>query len=205
MDKTTDIDQRPIREAQKDLTRQRLVKAARSIFERDGFGGASIGAIAEVAGVNRATFYLHFPNKEAVFREVIHHDSLGTTKYWTKLNAALIEGTREAVSDWIKELKSWYRDHAMLMPAKHEAMAREDSLAPQFQPRYDELAVQLEEYLDQFPPDRRVDERIRVQLLVVMIDQIFFHALVQGVWSGPEDQLTSVVIDIMVKALSVEG
>jgi AcrR family transcriptional regulator len=77
----------PLREEQKALTRARIVDAAKSVFEEHGYGAASIGTITDVAGINRATFYLHFPDKFAVFREVVAHDRLHTDEYWRELNS----------------------------------------------------------------------------------------------------------------------
>lgn len=193
-----------LREAQKALTRSRIIEAARSVFEREGYGGASIGLITNEAAINRATFYLHFPDKAAVFREVVAHDRLHTDEVWRELNSALLAGTRKAMSGWVDRLTEWHRDNALLMPSKHEAMASDPSFAAEFQPRYDRLATEIEEYLSQFPAKQREDEKIRVQMLIVMTDQMFFHTLVQGVWSGPDEQVRRVIVDIMCRALRID-
>lgn len=193
-----------LREAHKALTRSRIVDAARAVFERDGYGGASIGLIANKASINRATFYLHFSDKAEVFREVIAHDRLHTDEYWRELNTALLTGTRAAVEAWLVRLTQWHRDNALLMPAKHEAMAADTDFAQEFQPRYDRLAEEIGEYLERFPDGHRNDERIRIQMLIVMTDQMFFHALVQGVWNGPQDQLIRVIADTICRSLGIE-
>jgi AcrR family transcriptional regulator len=51
--------------------RQRLIEAAREVFERDGFHAARIVDIANAAGVGIGTFYRHFESKGAMFRAVI--------------------------------------------------------------------------------------------------------------------------------------
>jgi AcrR family transcriptional regulator len=51
--------------------RQRLLEAARGIFERDGFHAARIVDVANAAGVGIGTFYRHFESKGALFRAVI--------------------------------------------------------------------------------------------------------------------------------------
>ena len=55
-----------LREAQRQLTRERLVDAAVALFGRRGFRAVTVEQIAAEAGANRATFYLHFRNKEDV-------------------------------------------------------------------------------------------------------------------------------------------
>jgi AcrR family transcriptional regulator len=51
-------------------TRRRLVDAATRLFAKDGLHGVTTHAIARAAGVAAGTFYLHFEDKEALFREV---------------------------------------------------------------------------------------------------------------------------------------
>jgi AcrR family transcriptional regulator len=48
-------------------TRQRLLVAARKIFERDGYFDARVADIAAEAGVGHGTFYTYFPSKDEVF------------------------------------------------------------------------------------------------------------------------------------------
>ena len=54
------------RERQLD-TRRRLVEAARSVFARRGFHGASLAAIAAEAGVTTGAVYSNFAGKEDLF------------------------------------------------------------------------------------------------------------------------------------------
>jgi AcrR family transcriptional regulator len=56
------------REAQKEETRARILQVARSHFERDGFDGTSVRAIASDAGVAAGTVLLHFIDK----RDLLH-------------------------------------------------------------------------------------------------------------------------------------
>jgi AcrR family transcriptional regulator len=51
-------------------TRERLLISARELIEDDGYGAASVIAIAERAGVAAGTLYRHFPSKEELFVEV---------------------------------------------------------------------------------------------------------------------------------------
>jgi AcrR family transcriptional regulator len=51
-------------------TRARLLGAAKTVFERDGFIDARISDIAEEAGVSYGSFYHYFTSKEEAFREV---------------------------------------------------------------------------------------------------------------------------------------
>src|ERR1700760_1894726 len=52
-------------------TREGLVRAAREVFERDGFLDARIVDIASAAGVATGSFYTYFNSKEDAFAAVI--------------------------------------------------------------------------------------------------------------------------------------
>ncbi len=62
---------RMTREETREQTRERLLSAARTVFARSGFGGASIDVIAERAGYSRGAFYSNFASKEAIFLELL--------------------------------------------------------------------------------------------------------------------------------------
>lgn len=51
-------------------TRERIVDAAKQVFERDGFLDARISDIAEAAELSHGSFYYYFDSKEEIFREV---------------------------------------------------------------------------------------------------------------------------------------
>lgn len=51
-------------------TREQLVLCARNLLEEGGYGGASVLAIADRAGVSAGALYRHFPSKAELFVEV---------------------------------------------------------------------------------------------------------------------------------------
>jgi TetR/AcrR family transcriptional regulator, cholesterol catabolism regulator len=58
--------------AQYGAKREAILHAAGPVLQRDGINGATMGAIAKEAGVDRATIYYYFEDKHAIFREAIH-------------------------------------------------------------------------------------------------------------------------------------
>ncbi len=52
-------------------TRERLLRAARVVFERDGYLAARVADIAAEAGVAHGTFYTYFRSKTEVFRVLV--------------------------------------------------------------------------------------------------------------------------------------
>lgn len=65
---STPSDPPPQRRAERQAeTRERLLDAAREAFAAHGYGGASVGTIAEAAGYTKGAFYSNFESKEALF------------------------------------------------------------------------------------------------------------------------------------------
>ena len=56
----------PIREAQKELTRRRLMDAGLEVFNEKGFDAATVEEITERANAGRTTFYSHFTSKSDI-------------------------------------------------------------------------------------------------------------------------------------------
>ena len=108
-------------------TRERLVEAAREIFETQGFTEARISDIAERAGQSHGSFYYYFDSKEEVFREVAAAvddqlfaplDDVIMAKSWLAPQQRIREAMR-------RHLES-YRQHARIM-ALIEQVSRHDA------------------------------------------------------------------------------
>ncbi|MBA3054009.1 MAG: TetR/AcrR family transcriptional regulator [Sphingomonadales bacterium] len=63
-----------LRAEQKQLTRRRIVQAARTCFLADGVAETGFNEIARRAGVSRATVYLHFPGKQPLLLALLEED-----------------------------------------------------------------------------------------------------------------------------------
>lgn len=63
-----------LRAEQKQLTRRRIVQAARACFLAQGVAETGFNEIARRAGVSRATVYLHFPGKEPLLLAMLDED-----------------------------------------------------------------------------------------------------------------------------------
>jgi AcrR family transcriptional regulator len=54
-----------------DITRERILKAARSLFADRGYQDTSIRAVVAKARVNQAAINYHFGGKDGLYREVL--------------------------------------------------------------------------------------------------------------------------------------
>jgi AcrR family transcriptional regulator len=193
-----------VREEQRLMTRRRIVTAARRVFEENGYGQASIGDITKAAKVNRATFYLHFANKAEVFTEVyavVREEQ--SSRYWALLDKALAKGTADSIRGWLDQALGWWEEQAQLLPAIHEAMASDLDVAARWKDQLDQLAGELHVYLDQFPEAERDARRLRVQLLMIQLDQLCFRAIVQKVFVIDREALLDLVSDLWLESLQL--
>jgi AcrR family transcriptional regulator len=58
--------------AQYGAKRDAILHAAGPVLQREGINGATMAAIANEAGVDRATIYYYFQDKQEIFRTAIH-------------------------------------------------------------------------------------------------------------------------------------
>ncbi|MGV9278309.1 TetR/AcrR family transcriptional regulator [Streptomyces griseosporeus] len=95
-----------------ELKRQAIVRAARELFLREGFG-VGMDAIAAAAGVSKVTVYNHFGSKEALFSAVISSaldeplggasaDALAALADAPDLRTALVEAAR----GWVRAVRA---------------------------------------------------------------------------------------------------
>src|SRR3990170_5355497 len=80
------------RREQAAATRVQILQAAQELFERDGYAGTSMAAIASAAGVSLKTVYLAFETKSGLLRALWH---------------LLLRGDRDSVP--VGE-QSWFRE-----------------------------------------------------------------------------------------------
>ena len=81
---TNQVESPPSRRAGSEQRRRRVLDAARTCFGEAGFAGATIGTIAERAGVSNGLLYQFFRSKEHLFEVVL----------------------REIIGDWVRALVS---------------------------------------------------------------------------------------------------
>ena len=62
------------REREKSETRDKILDAARELFVTEGYEGVSMRRVAEKIEYSPTAIYLHFSDKEELFRELCHQD-----------------------------------------------------------------------------------------------------------------------------------
>ena len=63
-------------------TAQRILAAARDLFERAGPGAVSMRRVAEAAGITPMAIYRHFPNREALLKRISDDSFREIARHW---------------------------------------------------------------------------------------------------------------------------
>lgn len=94
-------------------TRERLVQAGTELFARQGLDKTTTVQIAHAAGVAAGTFYLHFADKHALFREIALAAFAGLRERLQKASAtaagsplAVVRAQAEEILDFGEENRS---------------------------------------------------------------------------------------------------
>ncbi|MGK4003916.1 TetR/AcrR family transcriptional regulator [Sorangium sp. So ce1036] len=111
------------RDAQKEETRARILEVARAHFERDGFDGASVRAIAAGAGVAAGTVLLHFEDKRDLLHAALFDD------LEAMIERALAARGRGRLEARLRALARPFFAYYAARPALSKALLREALLA----------------------------------------------------------------------------
>lgn len=88
-----------------DARRAQLMESALGVFARFGYRKASMDEVARAAKVSRQGLYLHFANKEDLFRATVRHTIesalAGAKRALATENATLDERLRAAFDEWV--------------------------------------------------------------------------------------------------------
>lgn len=190
-----------VRDELRELTHQRLLAAAQTVFERDGYTRTTIGGITAEANVNRATFYLHFTDKVDVLRAVFQANLADTPEYWREVDAALVDGGRDALRLALGKTLNWYEQHGRVLPVVRVAMATEPRLAEETEGTFARFADEMAGYLSRVRPDERDRAHLRLQLLMIQLDQMAYRLIVQRRKRIDGERLLDEVTDIWMLVL----
>jgi AcrR family transcriptional regulator len=92
------------REREKQELRDKIMDAARAIFATEGYDAVSMRRIAEQIEYSPAAIYVHFPDKESLFREVVGCDFMRLSGDFTRLTSIAdpVQRIRELGRTYIK-------------------------------------------------------------------------------------------------------
>lgn len=98
-------------------TEQRILKAARLVFERDGFLGARTQVIADAAGISKASLHYYFRTKEKLFDRIFDDYTasiLPLLSTWDDDS----DNWRPKVKQFVKDLMQVFQETSLLFLAQ---------------------------------------------------------------------------------------
>ncbi|MGO8871296.1 MAG: TetR/AcrR family transcriptional regulator [Acidimicrobiales bacterium] len=153
------------------ITRARLLAAAKEIFEEDGFLEARISDIAERACVSHGTFYTYFDSKDEVFREVALEvedelsSPLGEVIFAQGSVATPYDRIREAMRRYLEI----YRREARLMGVIEQVDRHDEQLRAARSERRDLYGRAVTESIRQLQVRGLADPRLNPEIASVIL------------------------------------
>lgn len=164
------------REREKSELREKIMDAARAIFVRDGYDAVSMRKIAESIEYSPAAIYLHFPDKETLFRELCEADFMQLAQVFNEL-AGIADPVRrimETGRTYIRFATAHPQHYRMMFMQEHPAEVEldEECLAAAGDPSQDAYA-----FLVQAVSEALKAGRFRPELTDA-------HLITQTLWAG---------------------
>lgn len=164
-------------------TRQHLLRAARSVFARDGYVNTRMADIADEAGLSMGALYRYFENKESVFEHLVAdiHEELYTSSRASDHRFATepFEALREANLGYLRH----YFDNRDVMRTLVEAAA----VDPRFREIWWKMRTRHSERFTQAVNDHYgiialdgIDAAVAADAMTCMVEQVAY------VWYGHE-------------------
>jgi AcrR family transcriptional regulator len=164
-----------LREQQKAYTRERLLDAGRRVFDARGYLAATIDEIVGAAGASRATFYLHFKNKQELAAALLEAGLPDGVRRFAELDLLLEENgplLRKQLHGWLAERL----DASVGEPGAGRALLQAATLEPELEAHLARMSERfvdsLVRYLGGIPAQARAAARARALVLETMTHRV---------------------------------
>lgn len=184
----------PSRAAQREATRVAIIAAAEIAFAERGYAGARVEAIAQAAGIRRASLFHHFADKRALYAAVVEERVL---PYFVRVDALLgatanvdfaktvpsaQSKTLEAITKAIALQGRIFADGAVTARIILREIVDDDPERPSvLQARIAPLIDRLAQYLDALRRDGRLDPVDPQTLITAVAGAALLHAIAQPI------------------------
>lgn len=100
-------------EKRKELTREKILAAARQVFAQKGYTGTSIAEVVKKSKLARGTFYLHFQSVEQVLNALLQEIFIDIQRYLTDLQVESLDhkNFKLQLAALAKSLLSVFQNH----------------------------------------------------------------------------------------------
>jgi len=187
-------------------TRRELVRAARRVFERDGFLAARITDISAEAGVAAGSFYTYFTSKEDAFAAVM--EEVNEEMLHPRLVQVTDGGDPVSVIEAAnRAYLASYRRNAKLMGLLEQVAQVNDEFrelrlrrARAFVDRNAQAIARLQQ---RGLADRELDPRLTAHAVSTMVSRMAYLTYVQGVVDASSEALVQTLTRLWANALGI--
>jgi AcrR family transcriptional regulator len=175
-----------LQQEQKDATRDRLLRAAESVFAERSYVASTVEDIIQRAGASRTSFYRHFDSKWAVASALCGEVMPSVWQLWQEL-ADYGRPTESQIVNWLERRLELYHTHRALFETLKEAVAIEPIGLQAVNATHDQTIAVLATGIPAFalatgsPPGSH-EIQIRAHLLMIQLDEFNYLLAVRG-WS----------------------
>jgi len=197
------------RSSKGERTRARLLAAAKSVFEEDGFLDARISDISQRAGLSHGSFYHYFESKEEVFREVALavEERLSAPVGTVILDPSSHATPRERIRQAIRQHLECYREEARIMGVIEQMSRYDAQLAAARAERHGHYNKQVADSISQLQrrglADPDLDPLIAAAVVGSMTARFPELWLVEGRVDCSFDEGVEQLTDIFINALQI--
>lgn len=167
--------QRRTRQDKREANRAAILVAARKVFGRRGYAGASIEAIAEKAGLSNGAVYYNFTNKEDLFLALLDERINERVEHMRRVFAgargadATATQIQQEATDVVGSLKQSSEWRLLFLEFVIYA-ARNPPFQAEFIKRRQTMKTALAELLAERTPPSDAEHAIPIEQLVVLIN-----------------------------------
>jgi len=191
---------RMTREQSKANTRERLLRAARTVFARGGFHGASVEEIASEAGYSTGALYSNFDGKEDLFLALMDREIEGHAREIedaVRAQASISERATGGARQWMTMIER--EPELLLLFMEFWAYGvRDPSVRPQVAARFAQMRELLTRLIADGTREFELELEIPAEQLAVVID-----ALADGIARQKLADPEAVPDDLMGRVLSL--
>lgn len=157
---------------QGEATRAKLMEAGTAVLAERGYHAARVDDVVARAGVSHGTFYLYFPNKEALVVALAERCAAEMGALVGRLGDIPGDADgRRAVREWLGEFVDIYRSYGVVIRSWVENQVGNEELTRLGLDTFASVAAELTERLERSHPD---DAALRVVALVSMMERFTF-------------------------------
>jgi len=184
-----------LRQAQKRLTSELLLKEGLGLFEAKGYAATTIDDIAAAAGTTRQTFYQHFASKAALMKQLITAvDDLLIAADDPRLWVVVASGDRDTIHAWLGRKIDQWPAIKPYVTAAHEAAAQDAEIQEAIDAWFESAISDIHRGLDEAGRFQASSRRVRGTLAFGQLEFTSVRWMRHG-WDVDRDETHDLLTD----------